>query len=186
MIIRLKGKIEALAPTSVELNINDITYLIFISVNTSATLGNLSNKECTLEISQIIKEDSHSLYGFLKKDEKHIFERLLKVNGVGPKLALQILSSYQVSNLLSIFHTKDVEALKRVKGVGLKLASKIILDLANALPNESINTESKLAQDALLSLGFKDSDILGVLSKIDIESKSSNEIVKQALQLMAK
>lgn len=184
MIIRLKGTIEKLLPTSVELENNGITYFIEISLLTSLEL---QNKKCvTLEIAQIIREDSNLLYGFVTRQEKEVFLQILKVNGVGAKIALAILSSYSVDQFLNIVQTNNIAALKNVKGIGAKVANKIMLELAGC--TQSIRSESnvntQLAYDALIALGFKEAEINRVIQSLNSEDLNlpSNELVKIALK----
>ena len=110
MIVRLKGNIEKLLPTGVELEVSGVTYMVEISLLTSAALQNKTH--VTLEIAEIIREDSHLLYGFETRREREVFLQLLKVNGVGAKIALMILSSYSVEQFLAIVQTNNLAALK--------------------------------------------------------------------------
>ncbi|RDU67683.1 Holliday junction branch migration protein RuvA [Helicobacter didelphidarum] len=188
MIVRLKGQIENLLPTSVELEVQGVTYFIEISLLTSLELQNKS--QITLEIAQIIREDSHLLYGFASKQEREIFLHILKVNGVGPKIALTILSSFSVNQFLSIVQTNNLSALKGVKGIGAKVAGKIMLEFTGYTQNVQTqeNNNTKLAYDALIALGFKDSEINTALQSLHAEESNfaPNEIVKNILKRMGK
>ncbi len=188
MIVRLRGNIEKLLPTSVELEVNGITYFIEISLLTSIEIQ--SKKQISLEIAQIIREDSNLLYGFLTRQEREIFFQLLKVNGVGAKIALMILSSYSVEQFISIIQTNNISALKSVKGIGAKVAGKIMLELSGYTQAiQSPNTANmQLVYDALLSLGFKDSQINQTLQSLshEILSLSPNEIVKESLKTLGR
>ncbi|PAF49050.1 Holliday junction DNA helicase RuvA [Helicobacter sp. 13S00401-1] len=190
MIVALKGSIHSLSPLEVELDVRDVTYLVNISLLTSMALKNhiesnkeANSKEIRLEILQIIKEDSNSLYGFLNKDERAQFISLLKVQGVGAKMALNIMSTYSSPNLAKILSSKDLNALKAIKGIGLKVANKILLELSGEVKLPGSN-ETSLAREALLSLGFKESQISPALNGID-ESLGSSEIVKLALKKLS-
>lgn len=191
MIIRLKGKVEKLLPTSVELCVQGITYLVEIPLLASIELQNtLENAtEISLEIAQIIREDSNLLYGFTSKEAREIFLRLLKVNGVGAKIALAILSTFSPAQFLSIAQTSNLGALKGVKGVGAKVASKILLEFSGFSQSvESSGNNARLAYDALVALGFRESEISTLLSKLDSATlaKEPNEIVKCVLKSMGK
>ncbi len=188
MIVRLKGNIEKLLPTGVELEIGGITYMVEISLLTSAALQNKT--QATLEIAQIIREDSQLLYGFLTRQEREIFLQLLKVNGVGAKIALMILSSYSVEQFLAIIQTNNLAGLKSVKGIGAKVAGKIMLELAGytqtmQMPN---NANVQLAYEALVALGFKDTQINQALQGVDssILQLQPNDMVKAILQILGK
>lgn len=183
MIIKLRGIVEHLLPTSLELTIGGVTYFVEISLNTRDNLK--EGQEISLFIAQIIKEDSHNLYGFYKKEERDLFLRILKVSGVGAKIALAILSTYTVSQFLSIIAKNDLNSLKLVKGVGAKVAGKIILEMSGFIIKEEVNEELKLAKNALNSLGFKDSEIIEILKSFD-KSLTSNELVKEFLKKIGK
>ena len=147
-------------------------------------------KEVTLEIAQIIKEDSNLLYGFISREDREIFLRIIKINGIGPKIALTILSSYNVNDFLAIISTNNLSALKSIKGVGAKMAGKIMLELAGYTQNMNItdNGNTHLAFEALSALGFKDAEINAVLQNMqkEILELAPNEIVKVALQNIGK
>ncbi|PAF44960.1 Holliday junction branch migration protein RuvA [Helicobacter sp. 11S02629-2] len=187
MIVALKGSIHRLSPLEVELDVRDVTYLVNITLLTSMALKESieSKKESVvrLEILQIIKEDSNSLYGFLSKDERAQFINLLKVQGVGAKMALNIMSTYSSTNLAKILSTNDLNALKAIKGIGLKVANKILLELSGEVKVSGSN-EINLAREALLSLGFKESQVSPALSGID-ETLNSSEMVKVALKKLS-
>ena len=188
MIIRLNGNIERLLPMSVELEVNGVSYLIEVPLSTSTEL---QDKAATkLEIAQVIREDSNMLYGFITKEERDIFLRLLKVNGVGAKTALAVLSSFSISQFFTMIQTNNLAALKSVKGIGAKVAGKIMLELSGYTADTDIesNNNSKLAYDALLALGFKDAEINTALRKLDSNmiNKEANEIVKFVLKSMEK
>lgn len=188
MIVRLKGNIEKLLPTSVEVEVCGVTYMIEISLLTSVALQNKT--QVTLEIAQIIREDSHLLYGFQTHREREIFLQLLKVNGVGAKIALMIMSSYSVDQFLAIIQTNNLAALKSVKGIGAKVAGKIMLELAGYTQNIQTpnNANVQLAHEALIALGFKESQITQALQGLDNEilQMQPNDMVKAILQTMGK
>lgn len=188
MIVRLKGNIEKLLPTGVELEVSGVTYMVEISLLTSAALQNKTH--VTLEIAEIIREDSHLLYGFETRREREVFLQLLKVNGVGAKIALMILSSYSVEQFLAIVQTNNLAALKGVKGIGTKVAGKIMLELAGY--TQSIQTPNnvnvQLAHEALVALGFKDTQITQALQGLsnEILQMPPNDMVKAILQTLGK
>lgn len=193
MIVGLEGKIERLFPTIVELNVNGVIYGVGISVNTS---GNLKGQESTrLFCTHIVREDAHLLFGFYEEIEKITFERLIKINGVGPKVALAILSTYTPNSFASIIQNKDISALQRVPGIGAKGAGKIMVELAGFFSEIIEHTQGKTsltnaldeALNALESLGFKNADILKVFKQIpQIESLEISDMVKESLKLLGK
>ena len=185
MIVAIEGIIEKKEPTFVYLNVGGITYEINISLNTSAKI---KDKKTKLHTIQIFKEDSQKLYGFYDLSEKKMFSELIKINGVGPKVALAICSTFTPSTFGQIITNKDVNRLKKVPGIGAKSASRILVELSGVIIetdekhiNNSNITEAIMA---LESLGFKKEAINKVLNKI--EATSTADIVKQALKLLQK
>ncbi|STQ86567.1 Holliday junction branch migration protein RuvA [Helicobacter muridarum] len=189
MIIRLKGNIERLLPTSVELEVHGITYFIELPLTVSNEIQNKSN--ITLEIAQIIRDDSNYLYGFTSKEARDIFLRLLKVNGVGAKSGLAILSNYSANDFLEIIATNNITAIKNVKGIGAKIAGKIMLELSGYTQNLQKleqNSNMQLIYDSLINLGFKEIEIHNSLKKLDSEilKMPINDAIKAILKTMSK
>lgn len=185
MIFGLNGEIYRLEPARVLLKVGGIIYDVAISMQCSSRLA--KEGEAFLYTTQIIREDAHLLFGFYDEMEKGMFDRLIKINGVGPKVALAILSTYESSEILEIIKRKDVVALQRVPGIGAKGAGKIMVDLSgfyvDLLPKtstpDSIYQEAKMA---LESLGFKTSNIDKVFK--DIKATTTQDIIKEALKIL--
>lgn len=188
MIIRLQGNIERLLPTSVELEVQGITYLVELPLIVSNEIQNKSSVR--LEIAQIIRDDSNCLYGFTSREARDIFLRLLKVSGVGAKSALAILSSYSANDFLEIIATNNIAAIKNVKGIGAKIAGKIMLELAGYKHNlqKLEHSNMQLVHDSLIALGFKEVEIHNGLQKLGSEvlKMPINDIVKAILKIMSK
>ncbi len=180
MIVGIEGTIEKKEPTQVHINVNGLVYEVFISINTFHALESERVKLFTI---QIIREDAHSLYGFSSESEKQMFAQLIKINGVGPKVALAICSTYTPSSFAAIVQANDVGSLKRVPGIGPKGASRILVELSNFVVDtqETAGTPSQAeAAMALESLGFKKEQIVKVLS--GIHATNTGDIVKEALK----
>ncbi|MGX2985251.1 Holliday junction branch migration protein RuvA [Helicobacter sp. 23-1048] len=195
MIAGLEGSIERLFPTFVEINVNGVIYGVGISVNTSGNLKEKKDQKIKLFCTQIVREDAHLLFGFYEEIEKITFERLIKINGVGPKVALAILSTYTPNSFANIIQNKDISALQRVPGIGAKGAGKIMVELAGFFSEiiehtqgkTSLSSELDEAQSALESLGFRGTDIAKVLKQIpQIQSLEVSEIVKECLKLLGR
>ncbi len=131
MIEYIKGDITEITPTDLVLETNGIGYAIHISLNTYSALNGKSNGK--LYIYEVIREDTHELYGFAEKEERTVFLALISVSGVGSNTARMILSSYNPNELQTIIASEKVDALKAVKGIGLKTAQRIIIDLKDKL-----------------------------------------------------
>ena len=143
-----------------------------------------------------IKEDAHTLFGFITKDEKNVFRELIRVNGVGPKVALAILSNLSVHSLVDCISTEDADLLAKTPGIGKKTALKLIVELQDRLSKielvgilansteikQNSNPNSKQAIEALQSLGFKAKEANRMVSKIEDIELSTEQLIRLALQ----
>ncbi|BCZ17442.1 Holliday junction DNA helicase RuvA [Helicobacter sp. NHP19-003] len=182
MLVGLKGVVAHTSPTFVEIEVQGVVYGVHVGVQTSQHLqvGARTHLHTTL----IIKEDSHALFGFLKRSEKDLFERLLRVNGVGPKAALAILSVYDAPAFSACIQNKDLKALQKVPGVGAKMAGKIMLDLAGFVASEAEMSQTSEVQQAILglqSLGFKAAEAIKICSNLP-QNLDAASLIKLALQ----
>jgi len=186
MIVGLSGNIEHKEPSKLHLEVNGVIYEVFISLHTFSTL---STQKVKIHISHIIREDAQQLYGFSQKSEKTLFEGMLKINGIGPKAALAICSTFTPEQFAGIISSKDVNALKQVPGIGPKSAARIMVELAGfdavLLQGETFTTSaSSEALMALESLGFKKEVIVTALSRCSATDTSA--LVKEALKQLQK
>lgn len=195
MIGHLKGKIISKSPPQVLLEVQGIGYEVLCPMSTFYELDNLSD-DVLLFTHLSIKEDAHTLFGFITKDEKNVFRELIRVNGVGPKVALAILSNLSVHSLVECISTEDADLLAKTPGIGKKTALKLIvelqdrlskLDLVGSLANSSeikqnSNPNSKQAIEALQSLGFKAKEANRMVSKIEDQELSTEQLIRLALQ----
>ena len=159
MIVGIEGTIERKEPTFVHLNVGGIVHEVHVSINSSNAI---SGDRVKLFVTQVIREDADLLFGFVEYDEKRMFDTVLKINGVGPKVALAICSTFAPSSFAKIVASKDVGLLKRVPGIGPKAASRILVELADFVASgddESSAGSNQEAVMALESLGFKRSII---------------------------
>ena len=186
MIVGIEGKIEKKDPTFIHINVNGLIYEVFVSVNCSAAI---TSNDVKLYTTQIIKEDSNNLYGFVDIDEKRLFDTVIKINGVGPKVAMAICSTFTPTSFSQIIQTNDVGMLKRVPGLGPKGASRILVELSgfvvssNAM-DENLNQSASEAVMALESLGFKKEQITKALSSAVATDTAG--LVKEALKKLQK
>jgi len=180
MIAGLKGNVFKKRINSILVDVNGVIYEVMVSLNSYSSL----NGEIFVYITEIIREDSYTLYGFSDENEKKMFDTLIKINGVGPKVALAICSTFTPSTFASIVQTKNVSALKQVPGIGPKSASRILVELSDfSVEDEETNVGVTEAITALESLGFKKDDITKAIK--DIKANSTEEIVKEALKKLA-
>lgn len=200
MITYLRGLLSELSPTNAIIDCGGVGYLVGISLNTYSALSTQSG-EVKLHTIQIIREDSHQLYGFASKDERELFVLLTSVSGIGPNTARVILSQYNTQELGSILSLGQVDALKAVKGIGLKTAQRIILELKGklklddtdlnnqALGNGSAATTSKTSEEAISALkmlGYPETAAQKTVRTLISTSPllSVEDIIKQALKLL--
>lgn len=200
MITYLRGLLSELSPTNAIIDCGGVGYLVGISLNTYSALSTQSG-EVKLHTVQIIREDSHQLYGFASKDERELFVLLTSVSGIGPNTARVILSQYNTQELGSILSLGQVDALKAVKGIGLKTAQRIILELKGklkldetglnnqALGNGSTGTTSKTSEEAISALkmlGYPEAAAQKTVRTLISTSPllSVEDIIKQALKLL--
>lgn len=182
MIIGLRGRIESIEQNQIALEVSGVLYGVYVSLLCALELK--KGMEIQFLISEIIREDAHLLFGFTQKIEQEIFERLIKINGVGPKVAMAILSTFNPQDFAQIVESKNIQALQKVPGIGAKGASKIMVDLAGFFDFTQKGEQSPAffqASLALESLGFKKSEIDKVFKKITAQDTS--EIIKEALKL---
>jgi len=132
MIGQLKGQIISKNPPEVLLEVGGIGYELLCPMSTFYQLDN-SSKDTLLYTHLSIKEDSHTLFGFISKDEKNMFRELIRVNGVGPKVALAILSHLSVPSLVDCIMSEDADLLAKTPGIGKKTALKLIVELQDSL-----------------------------------------------------
>ena len=187
----INGYVTEISPTFIILETGGIGYHINISLNTFGQLK--KGQECQLLLHEIIREDSRSLFGFYSRQERELFRLLISVNGVGANTARLILSSVSSGELMGAISSNDVDLIKSVKGIGIKTAQRIIIDLKdkitdsdteiNQIFGEQSNTLHKDALSALQMLGFSKPAVEKVLKKIlkDSAGLSLEELVKLAL-----
>jgi Holliday junction DNA helicase RuvA len=182
MIVGLEGKIEKKEPTFLHINTNGIIYEVFTSINCSSSIVTDSIK---LKITHIIKEDSSSLYGFIDTNEQKLFNSVIKINGVGPKIALAICSTFTPTSFAQIVEEKNIDMLKRVPGIGPKGASRILVELSGFVINSNLSSNTHIgnkndASLALESLGFKKDIITKALNGCN--GTTTGDLVKEALK----
>ncbi|NPA55502.1 MAG: Holliday junction branch migration protein RuvA [Epsilonproteobacteria bacterium] len=178
MIAALRGEIFRKMPNAILLDVNGVIYEVIVSLNSYSQL----KTNVMLYITEIIREDSYTLYGFVDEVEKKMFDTLIKINGIGAKVALAICSTFTPSSFASIVHTKNVSALKQVPGIGPKSANRILVEL-NDFDVASVDSTAVEIIAALENLGFKKDNITKVLK--DITYTSTEDAIKQALKKLA-
>ena len=189
MITQIKGRLIEKSPTELVVDCSGIGYSVNISLNTYSQIGNDENIK--LYTYLLIKEDSHSLYGFFKKSERSLFKLLISVSGVGASTARMMLSSLSPSEIISAIMSENVQVVQSIKGIGLKTAQRIILELKDKVlsldeagdDSLTLNKQSEEASSALEVLGYSKKQTSKLLTKIISENPGINveSIIKKAL-----
>ncbi len=177
MIFSLKGIVQELSPTYVVVEANGVGYYAGISLQTSQKLS--LGKETFLFIQQIIREDAHLLFGFHTKQEKEMFNLLISVNGVGAVSALILLSSLELQDIAQAILNKNSALLQKVKGIGVKTAERIIVDLRDKVEKFGVSAEniSTLADNKVKEESLSALEVLGISKKMS--EKIADRILKQ-------
>lgn len=200
MIGCLIGEVLALEAPTVLLNVNGVGYEIDTPLSTFCQLQ--KGQKTTLWTHLVVREDAQQLFGFAEPQEKTIFRTLLKVNGVGPRMALGILSTLSVELLIHTVEHEDVNTLIKVPGVGKKTAERLMIELrdrfkamaASANPTNATNTQIQFtgnsavaeAEAALQSLGYKPAEAQKLINAVKADFTEAADIIRAALKSMNK
>jgi len=180
MIVGIEGTLERKDPTFVHVNVHGLIHEVHVSINTS---NSIEEAKIKLFVTQVIREDANLLFGFMDLNEKRMFDTVLKINGVGPKVGLAICSTFTPNTFAKVVASKDVSMLKRVPGIGPKAASRILVELADFIVdgNEESKDAGALGEAvmALESLGFKKDAIRQALNGA---SGDTSSLVKEGLK----
>jgi Holliday junction DNA helicase RuvA len=194
MIGKLTGVILEKNPPEILLEVGSIGYEILCPMSSFYAISD--EKQLSLYTHLSIKEDAHTLYGFVSKDEKTLFRELIRVNGIGPKVALAILSHLDIVSLMNAVANEDDILLSKTPGIGKKTAQKLIVELKdrleklelsssnhqNIISNSSTNSNIKQASAALQALGFKTKESERMLAVINDKTLSTEDIIRLALK----
>ncbi len=190
MIGKLTGIILEKNPPEILLEVGDIGYEILCPMSSFYAMG--EEKQLSLYTHLSIKEDTHTLYGFISKDEKTLFRELIRVNSIGPKVALAILSHLDTVSLMNAVANEDDLLLAKTPGIGKKTAQKLIVELKDRLEKlelssqnyRNINTNPNIEQAsaALQALGFKSKESERMLAVINDKTLSTENIIRLALK----
>jgi len=176
MIGQLRGRLVGKRPNQVLVDVGGVGYLVQVPLSTYATLGELRT-EVTLLIHTHVREDALALYGFLSSREKHFFEMLLSASGVGPTLALKILSGMNVEELVPAIRSGDLARLTRIPGVGRKTAERIVVELKDKLDAVVVEAAEKPAPSSPAGV---EADVISALVNLGYEARTAESAVADA------
>ncbi|MFN3785835.1 MAG: Holliday junction branch migration protein RuvA [Thiothrix sp.] len=200
MIGLLRGKLLLKQPPDLLLEVNGVGYEVQASMTTFYELPELQ-AEVTLYTHFVVREDAQLLYGFSSQTERELFRHLLKVNGVGPKMALAIVSGMNPAEFHQVIHASDINRLSRIPGVGKKTAERLVIELRDRLPKGAdagktnnipqpatlqAHTASDEAINALLALGYKPVQASQMIAAYANQGLSVEEMIRQALRASLK
>ena len=196
MIGVLRGKLVYKAPPFLILDVQGVGYELEAPMTTFYDLPAL-NEDIKLHTHLVVREDAHSLFGFSTPADRALFRTLIKVSGVGPKLALTILSGQSAEEFHRCIHDNDTLALVRLPGVGKKTAERLVIEMRDRLPDLAESSSANISNSstipvignpkqeaisALCSLGYKPIDASKMVQNINTEGKSCEDIIRLALQ----
>lgn len=193
MIAHLRGKLIARHPNQVIVDAMGVGYDVTISVPTFSELP-AAGSEVALHIHTHVREDQIALYGFVRPEEKHLFEKLISVSGIGPKLAITILSGMPTDEMSAAIRGNDVARLTKIPGIGRKTAERMVLELRDKLPPAAtdqvhvVPSLSSVQEDvlsALMNLGYQRASAEKALSTIE-KNGSFDAMFRAALAVMSK
>lgn len=205
MIGRIRGILIEKQATDIVVDVQGVGYEIQAPMSTIYLLPALG-KEVVLLTHLVVREDAHLLYGFLSLDERHMFRSLIKISGVGPKMALAILSGMAVEEFVRTVRNNDLAALVRMPGIGKKTAERLVVEMKDKLADwsEVVTSSASLAtvsasgptdrqmsqeaETALVALGYKPQEAARVIAqvlKLNGDLERSEELIRLALRSMA-
>jgi Holliday junction DNA helicase RuvA len=198
MIGFLKGRLALKLPPSLMVDVNGVGYELEAPMSTFYGLP-AAGEPVALFTHLVVREDAHVLFGFGTESERRLFRGLLKVSGVGPKIALGILSGASVEDFLRIVEAEDIAMLTRIPGIGRKTAERVIIEMRDsvqkfAAPSAREGTALSPAASspqgeafaALVALGYKPPEVTRLLKAADEPGLSTTEIIRRALKAAAK
>ena len=190
MITQIKGRLVEKSPTELVIDCNGVGYLVNISLNTFSLLSDSENISLYTHLQ--VKEDSHTLFGFYEKTERNLFRQLISVSGIGASTARTMLSSLNPEEIQRAILSENVSTIQSVKGIGLKTAQRVIIELRDKVSTISegtgvnsnfVNSKREESLSALEVLGYSRKQTTKVVDKLVSESSeiSVEEIIKNAL-----
>ena len=194
MIAHLRGKLLAKHPNQAIVEAGGVGYDVSISIPTFSDLPAVGN-DVALHIHTHVREDQITLYGFRHSAEKQLFEKLITVSGIGPKLAITILSGMLADEMVGAIRGNDVARLTRIPGIGKKTAERMVLELRDKLPAEKAGetaapaASSATEQDvlsALMNLGYQRAAAEKAMSSVTKNGSSFDAMFREALGLLSK
>lgn len=188
MIASLRGALISKRPDHLVVECSGVGYHVNVPVSLLSAIDD-TKKEVFLHVYTYVREDSIQLFGFQSEDEKRLFTALLSVSGIGPKIAMSILSTFQPAELHSALDNEDIAMLCRIPGLGKKTAQRLVLELRERLPRTEEKTDAVYNDtlSALVNLGYKKADALAALERAHKSGHTTIEgMLKEALRYLTR
>ena len=191
MIAHLNGKLIEKNPTTLIIECAGVGYEVKISLTTFSAIG--PSESIMIFTQHIVREDAQLLYGFATKEEREMFNHLISVSGIGPNTAMIMLSSLSPEEVAHAIQTDDVKTIQGVKGIGIKTAQRVIIDLKDKMLKITFSSENVIvlnntkrcdALNALVSLGFDKKAVEKAIDKISTGEETVEQLIKQALKIL--
>lgn len=201
MIGRIRGILVDKKPPEIQIDVAGLCYEVQVPMSTLYQLPELG-KELVLHTHFVVREDAQLLYGFFEEKDKSMFRSLIKINGVGPKMALGILSSMEADEFVRAVRSDDINAMVKMPGIGKKTAERLLIEMRDRLkdwnggeevdnldvPSSAATSITSDAETALISLGYKPQQAahaIAAVLKSNPEIKDSEELIRRSLKSMA-
>jgi len=200
LISKLNGILDSVDQNSIVLDVNGVGYQVYVPSSALPKLPKLG-QAVSMFTCQVVREDSNDLYGFLTKEERHLFSIILSVSGFGPKSAMNLISAFKIEQLVAAITRGNVELLSTVHGIGLKSAQKLVIelkekvgkvfsvqksDIVKGLPGEDPMVSDAIS--ALITLGYTPHEARDAIMKVGVDfnkAKSVEDVIKQSLKSLS-
>lgn len=191
MITHLNGQLIEKTPTYVVIECNGVGYMVKVSLNTYSIIPEKGSIRLFTQLQ--VREDAHTLYGFSKSAERDMFNHLTSVSGIGANTAILMLSAMTADEIANAIVGEQVDSIKSIKGIGLKTAQRVIVDLKSKMEKiefssenifSSNNTNKFEALTALAALGFDKKKAETAINKVVTDNQTVEELIKQALRIL--
>lgn len=196
MIASLYGTVKIVSPNQIVLSCNGVGYEVFVPTQTMSDIQSSDSSKVSLATHMVVKEDSHTLFGFSTVRERDLFRLLITVNGIGAKTGITMLSFYSGGELAELISAGDSAALTKVPGIGKKGAEKIVVDLDKKIQpfifvdpiEQEKRTQAEIAQrdaiDGLVALGFKEKEAQKAVEEAHEDGMNSSALTRAALKVI--
>ncbi len=200
MIGRIKGILLEKTPPDILIEVSGVGYEVQVPMNTFYQLPEV-NETVVLYTHFVVREDAQLLYGFCNQKERALFRALIKINGVGPKLGLTILSGIEAADFVRVVRNNDVTSLVSLPGIGKKTAERLVIEMRDKLDDwqsendggsgegmqsPALGNAIAEAESALVALGYKPKEAVQAVKRVSSPGMSNQELIRQALKVMVK